>query len=500
MKILKSNIAAIAILGMLTSINLSAYTQPTWQDDTPNAAPGDIAKGGKIFGAATSAVLTTASVWQKDARFDLNVKNGVFPTGGTYLMCIDSDGDGTIDTQVGSYTTSYTDPNTGDINKMLFQVNTEIPEDINITFMDGKVYNPSQNTTWGNDRSCTDADRPLTIIPYEDMCSVIWTDNGKVQGTDIDIPELTSVDSHLIAEYQEEIMISCTPPVCTLDSTRTKFLDTATASGVNLRLAVNKIDYLADRNETTHNSGCYYEGCIPTVTEEVNATCVTYIAVRNNTEHNISSFDLELPNASVVADAGVAGGHYDLNITAESDANMSVTFTIPAGSVASAGDVSAILHNFDIHPDLNSTERVVARIADVKTTKFTVTYMNPNYKAFAQITAKSDTKLYAKVTDQNGNFVNVEFPQGIDAGKTAFVFVDAAGTHAYDLDALVTAAGGLPGNGWTVEFSTNTAVDVAAYMQTANGERTLTVLYPEYTGVLTSPNGPSANSSQLNSN
>jgi hypothetical protein len=492
---IKTKFAAMAALGMLSTINVSAYTEPTWQDDVANNGnmTGTIAEGGKIFGAKTSAVLTTASIWAKDSRFDLNVKQGLFPSGGTYLMCVDG-------VQVGSYLTVSTAPNSDDVTTITFQVNTEIAEDSNITFMDGKVYNPSQGVTWGSDRDCNDTATganggitPLTIIPEQDKCSIVWTDNGNIQGTDHPIPEMTSLDSHLIAQYQEEIMISCKPPVCTLNDARTGFVDSARASGVNYRAHVGLIDYVADRNETVHNDSCYFGGCLTADTTDANATtCRTYISVRNNTEHNISSFDLDLPNSNVIAGATAAGGHYELNITAGSDANMSVDFTIPAGQIATIGDLDGLINNVDIHPDLTSTQEVVARLDNIKATKFTVTYMNPNYKAFAKITAKADTKLYAHVTDENGNSVDVEFTQGIEAGKTAFVFADAAASHGYDLDALVTAAGGLPGNGWTVEFATNAGVDVAAYMDVDGGQRTLTVIYPEYAGLALIDDNPAA--------
>lgn len=496
MKRISSNIAAIAILGTMATGSLFA-TDNTWDVATTAA------KGGTHYGAQSQVELNLGGDWTQDSRFTFNIHGGSLPDGGTILVC-----NGAV--EVARLI------NDEDLSSLIFQMNddvqNEIREDENLTFVDGKEYSALGAGVVAGDLNCSTSTF-LTIIPtartinddssLASNCVTVSTTNGADQSGTTNIPQMNTLASGIVAEYQEEIMISCTPPVCTLNNARTDFVDTATASGVNLRLAVNEIDFIADRNETSFDGSCYWTGCgITAATAGSETNCTTVISVRNNlVDHNVSGFTLATALNGIADAVATSTDAASLSIPAGTDANLSVTFTIPAGSTASIGDVTGTLSTFTgLNADLTTPATVVSRLANVATTEFTVTYMNPNSKAFAKITAKNDTTLYAKVTDQKGNSVNVEFTQGIKAGQTAFVFVDAAGSHGYDLDALVTAAGGLPGNGWTVDFSTNTAVDVAAYMQTANGERTLTVLYPEYTAELKDTAGVTADSSMLNPN
>jgi len=131
-----SKFASIVLIGALTVTTLSAYDQPTWV-----GTPGDGYKGGKIFGSDANVTIKLATDWATGATFDLNIKNGTVPTGGTYLVC-------NGDTQVGEYVTVHTAANETDVAKITFQLIDDVDissagllrEDENLTFVDGKKY------------------------------------------------------------------------------------------------------------------------------------------------------------------------------------------------------------------------------------------------------------------------------------------------------------------------------------------------------------------------
>ena len=481
MKKLTSAIASIALLGAITVSTVSAKDNE-WVGIYKNdqTAPNGN-RGGKIYGADANVTLTLGNDWTQDAHFTFDVTNGQIPDGGTVLVC---NGDVEVARLI----------NDNDPRHLVFQTNDnvqdELREDENLTFVDGKKFINASGGIVAGDLNCTDS-HTLTIIPDKDKCVTVATSNGKDQSGTTDIPQMTTAASKTVASYREEIMISCTVPACVVDQARTSFVQSAKVSGVNFRYNdVNVIDLTVEQNSTEigDNFNCYFGGCSDDADVD-ETTCSTIITVQNNiTDHDITDYTLNTTVAGLdnVLVTSVKG----LNINKSSENNITVTFTIPKNSdPIKLGTVTGQLTDVKVDTGssvvdgLESTTNPIATIKDMGATEFTVTYMNPNSKCFAKITAAADTSLQAKVTDEHGNSVVVRFPDDIKAGETAFVFADAGGSHQYDLDALVDAAGGLPGNGWTVDFLVNAAVDVAAYMQTANGERTLTVLYPEYVGI-----------------
>lgn len=496
-----SKFASIALIGALATTTISAYDEPTWVG-VPDA---NTYKGGKIFGSDANLTLTLATDWARGATFDLNIMNGTLPTGGTYLVCNGN-------TQVGEYLTVDTPANEGEVATITFQLINDnstseaglLREDQNLTFVDGKSYNPASGGAWGADLTC-ETSKTMTIIPAFEKCATVNVNNGKSRSNGIAIPEMTSLTSGKVAEYREEVMISCTAPICKINTKRTHFIPGYMEEGVNLRGTT------VEENATAYvgmNDDCYFQGCNPQedILHAGASECNSTIVIKNNIRDiNLTSANFAFTYTGSATGMGIdvngttatIGGTANVDISTilagGGEGNVTVSLTgsdtgliLPGSLNASLTDINNLgltLPEIYSHLPLIAPEQKLVSIEDTTPTHFTVQYMNPMFKSFVMVTAKGqDVRLNAVVTDTKGKTATAELGL-IPAGQTKYFWADSAG-HASSPLFVAANANGLD-NGWHVDFKASASVDVAAYMDVNGGQRTLTVLYPEFTnGIL----------------
>jgi hypothetical protein len=329
---------------------------------------------------------------------------------------------------------------------------------------------------------------------------MVYSDNGENTSGTVKVPEIDSAQpGPVIVQYRPDIEISCTAPVCIVNDAEVAFVDDSVAQGVNLRKP-NTIS--SDRNvsgdwDCNEPGGCSTAGP---------GECEVIIAIKNNTDYNITGFtmattfnpqdgtskledmnytfvDENTSNEDPVAAVGSDLVIEDLNITNDGNKTEltfiftpSGTTTIPRGIVEA--EIKDIVSSPELGDDVKLPTQGLANFGGGAETDFTVTYMNKNYKSFVMVRALDETTITATITDDKGKTAEADCGI-ISKNNTAFIFSDV---KEHSDSCLVTAA---DANGltaaWTVTFHVRAAVDVAAYMETPTGQRTLTVLYPEYT-------------------
>ena len=483
-----SKVVATSLLSTITIVSLHAKTfddritpnKPVWGTST-------VQTGGELLGANVDLNVTLGANSASDTHFTLNFVNGSIADTGAYSLC-----NGT--TQAGTYLAPETLNAAGRITAVVMEFK---PKDGNTSLIQaGSVL----KFVSGSD--CSSA-TTATIIPDAGKCVSVFSNHGENTSGTVNIPDINSEPSKDIITYKTEIKISCKTPVCGIKSDSLAFIDQGVVASVNKREASAQT---FDRN-TTDEFGCYTDGC----NNATSTTCTTYIAIQNNTEYNLTklsltpTFDGTFPTGmTAVVDANgtetklVSGSAIvvDLagakNIAPDTNHTIKMVFSTDGKSIIPEGLVSGVVSNIEtngstaVNDALKSAtltaKEGIAKFAKGTPSTFTVTYMNPNYKSFAMITATSaDTILKATVTDTKGVVAKVEFAD-IKKGETAFVFADNKSSHGeYDLVQKVKDSGVTLNNGWRVDFEVTSAVDVAAYMEQNGGQRTLTVLYPEYT-------------------
>jgi hypothetical protein len=162
----------------------------------------------------------------------------------------------------------------------------------------------------------------------------------------------------------------------------------------------------------------------------------------------------------------------DLNLGSGAN-KIKLTIVPTEKDVIPTGEVKARI--YDLETNVTRANKSDVKLDEVKElvtfqveglTKFTVPYMNTNYKTFVKITTKSEdapAQLSAVITDQNGKQVEVELDP-IKPKGTVYLF----STFGPLYEAAKSA--GLA-NAWTVDFTTSAAAVVDSYMSVPNGER-----------------------------
>jgi len=476
-----STVVAATLLSTVAIVADGAYNDtitsngPVWQgvSEDNNTIP---AEGGSLLGADVNLTVTLNADAASDTHFTLNFVNGAIPDTASYTLCNNG-------LQAGTYLSYESKNDDGRVNAVILEFK---PDDGNESLIAaGQVL----NLVDGGDCSAKDT---VTVYPDKGKCVTVFSNHGQNTSGTVAIPELNSVPSNVIVKYKEELQVSCSTPQCTINSGSVDFTTEALSSGINKRLDNSDI---APRI-TAGDYKCYTSGC----EEATYGPCTTVISIKNNTDHNITAFnftpsfdgvapegmtylyDINESNVSGTFGTPIVVTGLDLNDSMET--NITVTF-IPDGThTINPGTVSAVINGIkDEDSKLGdatlSTE--VAKFVDSVPSDFTVTYMNPTFKTFAMITAKADTKLSATITDTTGKTAEADLGT-LEAGKTTFVWAD----NSDHPDAPLTEAAKAKGlnNGWSVTFHVTAAVDVAAYMEANGGQRTLTILYPQYTNVV----------------
>jgi hypothetical protein len=482
---LLSRVLAVALLGSVTVSTVSAYDKPVWRGTVENNTTM-IPNGGQLVGADVNLTLTLGADMNPGTHFDVHFVNGGLPNTGKFMIC-------NGDEQVGKYLTGNTGSDAAMVPDPTFEFTTDADSDL---LKGGEILNFIDG---GDDQNCSSQDT-ITVLATD--CVTIYSDNGENTSGTVKVPEIDSaVPGPVIVTYRPDIEISCATPVCIVDSAGKAFTDGTVAMGVNKRVptAVNADTNVSGDWDCNEPSGC---GSVAGP-----GSCTVIIAIKNNTDYNITGMTLattfapmdgtstlsdmnytfiddNVSNTDPVAAVGSDLVIEDLNITNDGNKTELMFAFIPSGTATiPQGVVNAEIK--DIKDSADSPE-----LADVKLptkglanfgggaeTTFTVTYMNRNYKSFAMITAYADTPLTATITDYKGNVTEADCGT-ISKNNTAFIFSDKK-EHSSSCLVQAADAAGLA-DAWTVTFHVKAAVDVAAYMETPTGQRTLTVLYPQY--------------------
>jgi hypothetical protein len=471
-----SKFVAIALLSGVTVTAVNAANEAVWSGTTN----GTTLTGGEVAGADVNVTVTLHADMNPGTTFDFHVVDGSIANSGSYLLCNGS-------TAVGKYVNLVTANAAGRATV----IGLEFSTDANTTLTkSGEVLNLIDSSDSAT-ATCVANSNKLNIVPDIGKCVSVFSDNGLNNNGSRKVTEINSAEAHIL-DYQADIEVACDTPICLIANSKTAFTSTATAMGVNKRIVSTVV---ADTNAT--DLSCYTVGCTSTIDQ---ASCTTYVTIKNNTDTNITAVDLALtgtiPAGMIATFKSLENNSTDQNVTLngsaihitdlmiaeDENASIEVTFvpngtdtileTTVGGSIKIVADTNSSLTNAVYNT------KGIAEFSEGATTDFTVTYMNPSFKTFAMITAKSDSKLSATITDSTGKTAEATFPT-LKAGETTFVWADKAG-HATSPLQVAADAEGL-NNAWTVTFHVTAAVDVAAYMEANGGQRTLTVLYPEYT-------------------
>jgi hypothetical protein len=345
------------------------------------------------------------------------------------------------------------------------------------------------NYTFAAGNTCHDGTNPtppLSLTSNGDACQVV----------SVRIPTAIDDSSQAFEDYTTNavtagttkrfVSISCTVPVCSIDinDDMKSFTTTSTPSGINgaTRSSV-ATDLSALRNAST-----YCDGCGSSAT-----SCVTTISVKNaaGSDFNITKLSFT-PTFTAGANAGmtyVVDGNTsgpingtlgsaivltDFNLSANTEKNVTVTYTPTSGSAIAEGNVSATLvlgatkgSTKDLALTATPKFNAIATFQVAGQTEFTVPYMNSNNHGFVKITTLSNkgAKLSVTLTDQNGKQASKDLTD-LKANETVYLFSDSG-----DLKDLADANG--LKNAWTVDFKTTAAATVVSYMPTKDGERTI---------------------------
>jgi hypothetical protein len=484
-----SKVVAASLFSAVTITVASAYNDtltpnaPVWTGGS-DANVSIPATGGELLGADINLTVKLNANAGSDTHFTLNFINGSIANNGSYLLC-----NGT--SQAGTYIAQ--EAASGD--RMTAVVMEFKPKDGNASLI---AEGETLNFVSGND--CTKS--TVRIIPDSGKCVTVKSNHGENTSGTVFIPDINSKESKKVLEYKAELKISCKVPVCGVSDDSLFFIPKGAIASVNKREASFQS---FDRN-TSLEYDCFTDGCGET---DNSSKCETLITITNSTDLNISKFSLTptfdgtfptgmtftYENNSTSELAMSSGTKLDIDSAIAPDENKTIklTFATDGKAIIPTGLLTAVVTDFENNATdattkanfkkaVLSPKEGLAQFAKALGSKFTVTYMNPNYKSFAMISATAaDTTLKATVTDTKGVTANIEFAT-IKKGETVFVFADNKSSHGeYDLVQKVKDSGVTLNNGWRVDFEVTSAVDVAAYMEQNGGQRTLTVLYPEYT-------------------
>jgi len=484
-----SKFVAIALLSGVSMTAANAANEAVWSGTTAGGTGANgVVQGGELVGGDVNVTVTLNADMNPGTTFDFHVIDGSVANSGSFFLC-------NGDVVVGKYVNLVSTNAAGRATVIGMEFSTDANTSLT---QSGEVLNLVDGSNIGGD--CNTTVNTLSIVPDLGKCVRVKSDNGLNNNGSRVVTEINSADSAYVLEYRADVMVSCNIPTCTIHNDGLQFTTASTVSGVNKRTAST---LTADRNASANGdySACYSTvGCTPIATY---APCTTIISIQNNMlDSNITGFTLNtlfggasLPSDMVVTYISPTGNDKnitvgtglvinDVNISSGEEENITISFNPNGGGTIVEGLMSA---NLSALVDANRTTQVSGAVIETKgianfgggiSTDFTVTYMNPSFKSFAMISAKADTKLTATITDSAGVTAEATFPD-LSAGKTTFVWADHAGHATSPLETAATAAG--LNNAWTVEFHVTAAVDVAAYMEANGGQRTLTVLYPDYT-------------------
>jgi len=466
-------LSKIVATALFSTIAIYAANGPDWKGTVPgdvNATP----VGGSVVGGDVNLTMALNADMQTSAHFDLVFLNGGVADTAQYALC-------NGDTLAGTYVTARDKDENGLVTAITFEF-----EDNETVIQKGEVL----NVISGSSDDCDAANNVIKIIPYKDSCVKVKSENGQDQSGNVDIDEINSEISDVVISYRPDILVSCTTPTCVISGN--EFTPESLAVGVNYRKPQSISFNPDERGVYCDENGT---DCSDDVIETDATPCTTYISLKNNTDYNITALDIALNIVNGEATEGmkyvidVNGTEQEVNLgstvnianielNTSMEQNISVTFYPDNEHPVKPAEVVAEISNLTDASNTFEDVTLDAGVAEFKEgvdTDFTVTYMNRNYKAFAMITAKAETPLTATITDMNGKTVEDVDCGTLSANHTTFIFSDEK-EHADTC--LVKAAddAGLA-DAWSVTFHVKAAVDVAAYMDTGNGQRTLTVLY-----------------------
>jgi len=469
-----SKFVATAVLSAVTITAANAANEAVWSGTTNGAT----AQGGELVGADVNVTVELHADMNPGTTFDFHVVDGSIENSGSYLLCNGAE-------KVGKYVNLVAQNAAGRATTIGLEFSTDVNTSLTQA---GAVLNLIDST----DANCSAAGNNLNILPDANKCVSVFSDNGLNNNGSRVVSEINSAKAHVL-DYRADVEVACSTPTCMISNSGLDFTTTSVAVGVNKRV-VSTVSL--DRNASSF--GCYTVGCATVAATY--SPCTTVVSIRNRTDSNISGVELSLtgaiPAGMIATFNDFDGNTTDQNVTLNGaaialpglsilknqEANLTITFTPDGASQIVETSVGASIKLTDVNVT-NMVNAVlptngVANFAKGVTTDFTVTYMNPSFKSFAMITSAAGSTLSATITDTTGATAEATFAD-IDAGKTVFVWADKAGHATSPLQVAADAAG--LNNAWTVEFHVNSAVDVAAYMEANGGQRTLTVLYPDYT-------------------
>jgi hypothetical protein len=289
-------------------------------------------------------------------------------------------------------------------------------------------------------------------------------------------------DTRTLGETKRMIRIACKTPVCQIDASKDKkdFTLAPPPTGINTLTGIVPTSFaqLIDCPECDQSQAC-------TTWIEIENNSAKYAldtmkfqlnflddkGVKNNTLINLKEVEIHLDNNETQS-AKIDGSTISLTglNMGQSTSWIRLKYTPTTTDIISSGKVSGRIFGLDTNKTgaddvIYDNTNDMAQFIVAGLTKFTVPYMNTNYKTFVKITTKSETpaELSAIITDQDGKTTEVTL-DSIPAKGTVYLF----STQGPLFDAAKAA--GL-GNAWTVDFTTTAAAVVDSYMTTANGER-----------------------------
>jgi len=331
------------------------------------------------------------------------------------------------------------------------------------------------------------ATAPLSLTSNGDAC----------QAVSVRIPTSIDDSSQAFEDYttpavvvgttKRYVTISCTVPVCSIDinTNQKTFTTTSTPAGINQsknNVTTNLAAATISRDYSCANCGKTTSKCVTTIFVKNAAGSdfnVTKLSVTPTFDAGLNAgmtfvADGNRTGAKISGTFGTAVEFTDFNVSANSERNITLTYTPATDAVISEGTVAGKIVlgatkgsalNLSLTAKPKAEELATFKIAG--STVFTVPYMNSNNHGFVKITTDSanGAKLSATITDQNGKQTSKDLADLI-ANGTVYLFSDSG-----PLKEMADAAG--LANAWTVDFTTTAAATVVSYMPTKDGERTV---------------------------
>jgi len=416
----------------------------------------------------------------KGSGFTLEFQNGGFKSVNSLFLCATADGNesniSTLDlTKVGNMFSRGTVVD-GAMTAPQFQFSP----DANLSLIDAgsHIYFMTKET-------CKEEVPAILGIGNNCQALTARVTNGKTtQGTSFNDYDTAT---HELGKTARLIKISCKVPTCQIDYNQEmkQFTTTPVASGINAGMSVGAAPFLTATLEMCPE--CDDTQVCATVIE-VNASNTQNIFLEKmkfdlnfvNKKGVVANSELKLKDVTVMLDNNKSVDYKldgttltlsGLKINGEND-HIRITYTPNGTDVIPEGTISGKIYDLDTNlTDSTASDITFSRTENVATfivsglTKFTVPYMNTNYKTFVKITTKSDksASLSAMITDQNGKTADVTLA---DIGAKGTVYLFSNKGPLFD----AAKAAGLA-NAWTVDFTTTGAAIVDSYMTTATGER-----------------------------